>query len=187
MADKVQETASEYGMKINIKKTKVMKTSKRPGQEFAVFLEGQQLSQVTHFSYLGSLITQDRHCKKDIRWRIARAKNAFSNRKELLTKSFTLDLKKRIVKTVIWSTLLYGAESWALRKDDIRRLESCEMWLWRKILNISWTEKVSNDEVLRRDNEDKAIIPSINKRQRTWLGKTLGHTLRHGNLTPSCN
>ena len=63
---------------------------------------------------------------------------------------------------------------------DIRRLESCEMWLWRKILNISWTEKVSNDEVLRRVNEDRAIIPSINKRQRTWLG----HTLRHGNLLP---
>ena len=59
MMDKMQETALEYGMKINIKKTKVMKISKRPGQEFAVFLEGQQLSQVTHFSYLGSLITQE--------------------------------------------------------------------------------------------------------------------------------
>ena len=75
---------------------------------------------------------------------------------------------------------MYGAESWALRKDDIRRLESCEMWLWRKILNISWTEKVSNDEVLRRVNEDRAIIPSINKRQRTWID----HTLMHGNLLP---
>ena len=104
------------------------------------------------------------------------------NMKELLTKSFTLDLKKRIVKTVIWSTLLYGTKSWALRKDDIRRLlESCKMWLWRKILNISRTEKVSNDEVLQRVNEDRAIIPSINKRQRTWWN---GHTLRHGNLLP---
>ena len=54
------------------------------------------------------------------------------------------------------------------------------MWLRRKILNISSTEKVSNDEILWRVNEDRAIIPSINKRQRTWLG----HTLRHGNLLP---
>ena len=92
---------------------------------------------------------------KDIRSRMARTKNAFSNRKELLTKFFSLDLKKRIVKTVIWSTLLYGAESWALRRDDIQRLESSEMWLWRKILNISWSDKVSNDEVLRRVEEEK--------------------------------
>ena len=54
------------------------------------------------------------------------------------------------------------------------------MWLWRKILNISWREKVSNEKVLRRASEDRAIIPSINKRQKTWLG----HTLRHGNLLP---
>ena len=133
-----------------------------------------------HLSYLGSLISKDKLCKKDVRSRIARAKNAFSNRKEFLTKFCTLDLNKRIVKIVIWSTLLYGAESWALRKDDIPRLESCEMWLWRKILNISWTDKNSNKEVLQRVNEDRAIIPSIYKKQRTWLG----HTLRHGNLLP---
>ena len=119
MMDKMQETATEYGMKINIKKTKVMKISKRPGEEFVVLLDGEQLSQVTHSNNLGSLMTQDGQCKKDIISRIARAKNAFSNRKELLTKSFNLDLKKIIVKTVIWSTLLYGAELWALRRDNI--------------------------------------------------------------------
>ena len=67
MMDKMQETATEYGMKININNTKVMKTSKRPGEEFVVLLDGEQLSQVTHFNYLGSLMTQDGHCKKDIR------------------------------------------------------------------------------------------------------------------------
>ena len=55
----MQETTEEYGIKINIKKTKVMKISKRPGEDFAIFLEGEQLSQVTHFNYLGTLITQD--------------------------------------------------------------------------------------------------------------------------------
>ena len=91
-----------------------MKISKRPGEEFVVLLDGEQLNQVTYFNYVRSLMTQDEHCKKDIRWRIDRAKNAFSNKKELLTKSFSLDLTKKIVKTCIWSTLLYGVESWAL-------------------------------------------------------------------------
>ena len=114
MMDKIQETAVVYGLKINIKKTKVMKISKRPGEEIVVLLDGEQLNQVTYFNYVRSLMTQDEHCKKDIRWRIDRAKNAFSNKKELLTKSFSLDLTKKIVKTGIWSTLLYGVESWAL-------------------------------------------------------------------------
>ena len=125
-------------------------------------------------------MTQDGHCKEDIRSRIAGARNASLNRKELLTKSFSLDLKKRIVKTVIWNALLYGAESWALRRDDIRRLESCKMWLCRRILDISWSDKISNDEVLRRVEEEKSIISTIGKRQRAWLG----HTLRQGDLLP---
>ena len=81
--DKIQETAVKYGMKINIKKTKVMKISKRPGEEFVVLVDGERLNQITHFNYLGRLMTQDGHCKKDIRWIIARAKNAFPDKKEL--------------------------------------------------------------------------------------------------------
>ena len=59
MMDKMQETAGEYGMKINVKKTKVMKISKGPGEEFTTFLEGKQLSQESYLNYLGSLISQD--------------------------------------------------------------------------------------------------------------------------------
>ena len=70
-------------MKINVKKTKMIKISKR----FMIFLEGKQLSQksIAHLNYLGSIITQQRSCEKEIRSRIARAKNTFTKRKELLT------------------------------------------------------------------------------------------------------
>ena len=78
-------------------------------------------------NYLGSLITQDGSYEKEIRSRIARAKFGFTKRKELLTKPFSLWLKKRIIETVIWSTLLYGVETRSLKKEDVRRLESCEM------------------------------------------------------------
>ena len=161
-----------------------MKISKRPGEEFLVWLDGEQLSQVTHFNHLGSLMTQDRHCMEDIRSRIARARNAFSNRKELLTKSFSLDLKKRIVKTAIWSTLLYGADSWVLRRDDIRKLESCKMRLRRKILNISWSDKVSNDQVLWRVEEEKSIVSTIDKRPAKSLA---GTDITSRRSAPYCN
>ena len=65
MMSKMQESAGEYDMKINVKKTKVKKICKRPGEEFTIFLEGKQLSQESsHFNYLGSLITQDGSCEK---------------------------------------------------------------------------------------------------------------------------
>ena len=126
-------------------------------------------------------------CKFSIR--TVRAKNAFTKGKKQLTKAFSLCLNKRTTKTGIWSTSLYGslrcrqlygAESWTLNKEDVRRLESCGMWLWRKVLNISWSDKVRNEEVLRRDGEERAIISVINRRQRDWLG----YTLLHGDLVP---
>ena len=65
MTSKMQKSAGEYDMKINVKKTKVKKICKRPGEEFTIFLEGRQLSQESsHFNYLGSLITQDGSCGK---------------------------------------------------------------------------------------------------------------------------
>ena len=65
MMGKMQESAGEYDMKINVKKTKVKKICKRPGEEFTIFLEGKELSQESsHFNYLGSLITQDGSCEK---------------------------------------------------------------------------------------------------------------------------
>ena len=84
----------------------------------------------------------------------------------------SLCLKKRILKTVIWSTLLYGVESGTLKP------QSCEMWLWRKVSSISWSDKVCNEEVFRRVGEEMTVISVINRRQRVWLG----HTLRHGDL-----
>ena len=64
------------------------------------------------------------------------AKDAFSKRKELLTRGMSKRVKK-IVKTVIWSVAMYSAETWSLRKEDIRRIEALEMWIWRRMQRIS--------------------------------------------------
>ena len=82
------------------------------------------------------------------------------------------------MKSLDWSTLLYEAETWAIRKEGARRLESCEMWLWRKLRGISWADKVSNEEVLTRVGESQHVVDIIRNRQRRWLG----HTLRHVDL-----
>jgi len=98
-------------------------------------------------------MTEDGRCETKIRMRIALAKEAFSERKELLMKQFRKDFKKKIVKALVWSTLLYGSEIWTLRKEDIRRLEAVEMWMWRRMERVSWMDKITNEGILNKVEE----------------------------------
>src|SRR6218665_3211477 len=88
------------------------------------------------------MITSDAKCHVEIRRRIAMGKDAFYKRKELLRRKLNKNLKKRIIKSMIWSVVLYGllSETWTMRKEDIKRLEAFEMWIWRRMERISWIE-----------------------------------------------
>ena len=112
---------------------------------------------------------------KEIRSRIELAKVKFMERKKILTSKMNLDLRKRIVKCLVWSVALYAAETWTISKTDMKRIEAFEMWIWRKMEKISWTAKVSNSEVLNRVNENRCVISTINWQKRRWLGHVLWH------------
>jgi len=73
-----------------------------------------------------------------------------------------LELKKRIMKCLVWSVALHAAETWTLTQTD-RRLEAFEMWIWRRMEKISWLNKVNNEEVLRRVNEGRQILNLFGK------------------------
>jgi hypothetical protein len=171
--DRLNSTAEKYGMKINIKKTKVMRVSRNVGEKINIMVNGKQIEQVENFKYLGSTITEDGRCEKEVKIRIAMAKEAFNKRKELLTKKFKISVRKKLVKTLIWSTLLYGSETWTLRKEEIKRLEAVEMWMWRRMEKISWTEKITNVEVLKRVGEERLLMKTIRNRKKKWVGHVL--------------
>ena len=132
LMDKLNEKAQEYGMRVNVKKTKVMKISRNGGGEVNICINGQRVEQTDKFKYLGSWITDDGRCELEVKCRIAMAKEAFSKRKELLTKGLKRDTKKRIIKTLIWPILMYGSETWVLKAEESRRIQAFEMWLWRR-------------------------------------------------------
>ena len=92
-------------------------------------------------------------------------KAAFNKNRTLFTSTFDLELRKKLVKCYVWSIALYGAEALTLRAVDQKHLESLEMWSWRRMEKISWTDHVRNEEVLLRVKEQRNILHEIRKRK----------------------
>jgi hypothetical protein len=136
-------------------------------------IDQKQLEGVEYFNYLGSMITNNARCTREIKSSIAMAKAAFNKKKNLFTSKLDLNLKKKLVKCYIWSIALYGVETWTLRKVDQKYLESFEMWCWRRMENISLTDRVRNEEVLHRVKEERNILHTIKRRKANWIGHIL--------------
>jgi len=88
-------------------------------------------------------------------------KAAFSKKKTIFTSKLDLNLRKKLIKCYIWSMALHGAENRTLWAADQKYLESSEMWYWRRMEKISWTDHVRNEEVLLRVNEQRNILHEI--------------------------
>ncbi|KAI5752247.1 hypothetical protein M8J77_015168 [Diaphorina citri] len=113
-------------------------------------------------------------CTEEIRGRISMGKTAYVKVQNILTaRRIPLQLRKRFAKCFIWSVVLYGSETWTLRKKEEKYLESFEMWLWRRMENIKWSDKIRNEEVLRRVEEERNIVKTIKKRKASWVGHIL--------------
>jgi len=122
---------------------------------------------------LGSILTNDGRCTCEIKCRIAIAKAAFNKKRTLFTSKMDLDLKKKLVKCYVWSIALYGAETWTLRAVDQKHLESFEMWCWRRMEKINWTDHVRNEDVLLTVKKQRNILHEIRKRKTNWIGHIL--------------
>jgi len=106
------------------------------------------------------------------------AKAAFNKKRTLFTSTLDLELRKKLVKCYVWSIALYGAETWMLQAVDQKHLESSEMWCWRRMEKISWTDHVRNEEELLRVKEKRNILHEIRKQKANWIG----HILRQNYL-----
>jgi len=101
------------------------------------------------------------------------AKAAFNKNRNLFTSTLGLKLRKKLLKYYICSITLYGAETWMLRAEDQKHLESFEMWCWRRMEKIGWTDHVRNEEVLLRVKEQRNILREISKLKANWTDHIL--------------
>ena len=127
----------------------------------SISVEGKPIHQVDRMVYMGYMATEDGKCDKEIKRRIGIARTAFESMAKILTsRNISIELRSRIAKCYIWSTLLCEAETWTLTKVTSDKLEAFEMWLYRRMLRISWKEHKTSGEGLHKMKTKQIIIKS---------------------------
>ena len=125
------------------------------------------------------MITADGRCIKEVKCRIAQAKAAFHKLKHILCNlSLSIEVRKGVLKSYVEPLLLYGSESWTISKLVRNYLEAAEMWFYRRMMRIPWTEKKRNEDVLRETNSQRELVTRIRRRQSAFFG----HVMRRGGL-----
>ena len=179
LVERVDAAGEEMGLRINKKKTECLVISKRTAPACNIRIREEAIKQVDKFKYLGSVVTVDGRCESEIRQRIGIAKNAFDKMRNMLTnRHIRINTRIRVIKTYVWSTLLYGCESWTISKDMERRLEAFEVWCWRRMMRVSWMERRTNVSIFEEIGRERELLRSIRRRQMRFLG----HVMRREQL-----
>ena len=170
LLDAIDEKAEKVGLAVNVSKTKSMATSDSP---LILKCKGKAIDQVKEFKYLGSWIEYDGEIAKEIMRRIGLATLAFDKLKPVCCSSkYSLRLKLRLLNSNVMSILLYASECWKLNVQLEKRVLAFENMCLRRILNISWQEKVTNIEVRRRTGQP-LVTDLLMRRRWTYLGHVL--------------
>ena len=165
--------SEENGLSINLKKTECMVISKYENKaDSRITLKGNPIKQVENFKYLGTWITNDGKCDKEIKARIAMAKETYYKLSNIFhNHNIRLSTKPNVLNTYVYSILLYASECWTLSAAMIKRLEAVEMWFYRRILRISYTKHITNEEVLNRMATTRKLINTVRSRQMSFFGQ----------------
>lgn len=180
LLDIIVSASEDQGLSLNIKKTECMVVSKSKEQRICnITLNCQKIKQVQQFNYLGSLITEDGRCEKEIRTRIGMAKEAFGRMRSLFINGcLSINTKKRLLQCYVHPILMYGCECWTITPALERKIQAAEVWFLRRILKVSYTSHTSNNDVFRRMQCRPNMLQKIRHQQLSFLG----HVLRKDGL-----
>ena len=139
---KVKEETEKVGLKLNIQKTKIMASDPVTSWE----IDGETLA---NFIFLGSKITVDGDCSHEIKRHLLLARKAMANLDSVLKgRDITFPTKACIVKVMVFPVVMYGCESWTIKKAECQRIDAFEIWCWRRLLRVPWTARRSNQYIL---------------------------------------
>ena len=137
---KVKEVSEKAGFKLNIWKTKMMAS----GPITSWQIDGKTMETVRDFIFLGSKITTVGECSNKIKRRLLLGRKATTNLDSILkSRDITLLTKVHLVKAMVFPLVIYGCESWTIKKAERWRIDAFELWYWRKLLRVPWTARIS--------------------------------------------
>ena len=171
---KVKVESDKVGLKLNIQKTKIMASGPTTSWE----IDGETVEIVSDFILWGSKITTDGDCSHEIKRRLLLRRKVLSNLDSIFkSRDITLPTKVRLVKAMVFPIVMYGCESWTVKKAEHRRIGAFELWCWRRLLRVPWTARRSNQSTL------KEISPGISLEGMMLQLKLqyFGHLMRRGN------
>ena len=135
---KVKEESEKVGFKLNIQKTKIMAS----GPITSWQIDGETVETVSNFILRGSKITADGDCSHEIKRHLLLGRKVMTDLDSILkSRGITLPTKIHLVKAMVFPVVLYGCESWTLKKAERRRIDAFEQWCWRRLLRVPWTAR----------------------------------------------
>ena len=140
---KVKEESEKVGLKLNIQKTKIMASG--PITSWQIDRET-----VADFIFGGSKITADSDCSHEIKRRLLFRRKVMTNLDNILkSRDISLPTKVPLVKAIVFPVVMYGSESWTVKKAEHQRIDAFELWCWRRLLRVPWTARRSNQSNLK--------------------------------------
>ena len=143
---KVKEESENVGLKLNIQKTKIMASGPITSWE----IDGETVETLSDFILGGSKITTDGDCSQEIKRRLLLRRKFMTNLDSILkSRDITLPTNVRLVKVMVFPVVMYGCESWTVKKSERWKINAFELWCWRRLLRVPWTARRSNQSILK--------------------------------------
>ena len=132
---------------------------------------------MTDFLFLGSNITIDGDCSHEIRRRLLLGRKAMTNLDSVLkSRDRTLPTKVRIVKAMVFPVVMYGCETWTVKKAECRRIDAFELWRWGRLLRVPWTARRSNQSIPKEITLEYSLEGLMPKLKLQYFGYLMGRT-----------
>ena len=143
---KVKEESEKVGLKLNIQKTKIMASGLVTSWE----IDGETVETVSDFVFLGSKITTDGDCSHEIKRRLLLGSKVMTKLESIFkSRDINLPTKVHLVKAMVFPVVMYGCESWTVKKAECRRIDAFELWYWRRLLRVPWTARTFKQSILK--------------------------------------
>ena len=142
----MKEESEKVDLKLNIQKTKIMAS----GPITSWHIDGDTVEIADDFIFWGSKITADGDCRCEIKRHLLLGRKVTTNLDSILKgRDITLPTKVRLVKAMVFPVVMYGCESWTVKKAERQRIDAFELWYWRRLLRVPWTARTSNQSILK--------------------------------------